>query len=411
MSETTATGRSMDFDYATPVLDRPSERGRFGDFGGRYIPEVLIPAHEELAKAWDDLRGDAGFQGERRELLRDYVGRPTPLTFAPHLSDELGYRVYLKREDLAHTGAHKINNTIGQVLLARRLGKERIIAETGAGQHGVATATACALFGMPCIVYMGEEDTIRQAPNVARMRLLGAEVVPVLSGSRTLKDAINEALRDWAASVQDTHYAIGSVVGGHPFPAMVRDFQRVIGDEAKVQFKEAEGADPDAVLACVGGGSNAIGMFTAFVGAGPRLIGVEAGGRGDALGEHCRSLSLGEPGVLHGARSYLLQDEDGQIAGTHSISAGLDYPGVGPEHSYLKDAGLADYVSATDEQALRGFQALARTEGILPALEPSHVIGWLLERPLPDGAKVLICLSGRGDKDLAEALAQLAAAP
>ncbi len=378
----------------------PDPRGRFGSFGGRYVPEVLIPAHEELARAWSELRLDTSFRGELDDLLAAYVGRPTPLTFASHLSDELGYRLYLKREDLAHTGAHKINNTIGQVLLARRLGKERIIAETGAGQHGVATATACALFGLPCVVYMGEEDTVRQAPNVARMKLLGAEVVPVTSGSRTLKDAINEALRDWAASVRDTHYVIGSVVGGHPFPAMVRDFQRVIGDEARGQFTEAEGGDPDAVLACVGGGSNAIGMFSAFVGRGPELIGVEAGGRGDGLGDHCRSLSRGAPGVLHGARSYLLQDEDGQIAPTHSISAGLDYPGVGPEHSYLKDAGLARYVAATDVQALAGFQALARTEGILPALEPSHVIGWLLDRPLPEGSTVLVCLSGRGDKDL-----------
>ncbi len=387
-------------DVASAEEASPDPRGRFGTFGGRYVPEVLIPAHDELARWWSELRVDSSFRGELDDLLASYVGRPTPLTYASHLSDELGYRVYFKREDLAHTGAHKINNTIGQVLLARRLGKERIIAETGAGQHGVATATACALFGLPCVVYMGEEDTVRQAPNVARMKLLGAEVVPVTSGSRTLKDAINEALRDWAASVRDTHYVIGSVVGGHPFPAMVRDFQRVIGDEARVQFAEEEGVDPDAVLACVGGGSNAIGMFTAFIGQGPALIGVEAGGRGDGLGEHCRSLSLGQPGVLHGARSYLLQDEDGQVAATHSISAGLDYPGVGPEHSYLKDAGLARYVAATDEQALAGFQALARTEGILPALEPSHVIGWLLDQPLPEGSSVLICLSGRGDKDL-----------
>lgn len=378
----------------------PDERGRFGDFGGRYVPEVLIPAHEELARAWADARDDPAFQGELSELLRDYVGRPTPLTFASRLSAETGYRIYLKREDLAHTGAHKINNTIGQVLLARRLGKTRIIAETGAGQHGVATATACALFGLPCVVYMGEEDTVRQAPNVARMELLGAEVVPVASGSRTLKDAINEALRDWAASVRDTHYVIGSVVGGHPFPAMVRDFQRVIGDEARVQFQEDEGADPDAVVACVGGGSNAIGMFTAFVGRSSKLYGVEAGGRGDALGEHCRSLSLGRPGVLHGAMTYLLDDADGQIVETHSISAGLDYPGVGPEHSYLKDSGLATYVSATDADALEGFQALARNEGILPALEPSHAIGWLLKRPITEGSTVALCLSGRGDKDL-----------
>ncbi|MCA1727636.1 MAG: tryptophan synthase subunit beta [Actinobacteria bacterium] len=378
----------------------PDARGRFGEYGGRYVPEVLIPALEQLDAAWTELRGDAAFQAELRVLLRDYVGRPTPLTFAGRLSEELGYRVYLKREDLAHTGAHKINNTVGQVLLARRLGKSRIIAETGAGQHGVATATACALFGLPCVVYMGEEDTIRQAPNVARMRLLGAEVSVVTSGSRTLKDAINEALRDWAASVRETHYVIGSVVGPHPFPGLVRDLQRVIGDESRTQFADAEGRDPDHVLACVGGGSNAIGMFTAFVGSSVDLIGVEAGGRGADAEEHCASISRGRAGVLHGAFSYLLQDSAGQVSPTHSISAGLDYPGVGPEHAYLADAGLARYVSATDVQALAGFQALARTEGILPALEPSHVIGWLLERPLPAGATILVCLSGRGDKDL-----------
>ncbi len=379
----------------------PDTRGRFGRFGGRYVPEVLVPALDELAAAWAELRDDPSFRGELDVLLREYVGRPTPLTFAARLSDETGYRVFLKREDLAHTGAHKINNTIGQVLLAKRLGKRRIIAETGAGQHGVATATACALFGLPCVVYMGEEDTVRQAVNVDRMRLLGAEVVPVTAGTRTLKEAINEALRDWAASVGDTHYVLGSVVGPHPFPALVRDLQRVIGDEARRQFREAEGRDPDVVAACVGGGSNAMGTFTAFVGVpGVRLVGVEAGGRGDGLGDHCRSLSQGSPGVLHGALSYLLQDADGQVAPTHSISAGLDYPGVGPEHSYLMEAGLAEYVSATDADALAGFQALSRAEGILPALEPAHAIGWLLHRPLPEGQTVLVCLSGRGDKDL-----------
>ncbi len=366
------------------------------------MPEVLIPALDELAGGWSSMRDDPGFRSELERLLRDFVGRATPLTFAPRLSEDTGYRVWLKREDLAHTGAHKINNTVGQVLLAHRLGKRRIIAETGAGQHGVATATACALFGLPCVVYMGEEDTRRQAVNVARMELLGAEVVPVTTGSRTLKDAINEALRDWAASVRDTHYVIGSVVGPHPFPAMVRDLQRVIGDEARGQFAAAAGSElPDVVAACVGGGSNAIGMFTAFVGSGPRLVGVEAAGRGTGrLGDHCATLTDGRPGVLHGAMSYLLQDPDGQIATTHSISAGLDYPGVGPEHSYLKDAGLAEYTNATDEDALAGFRALARTEGILPALEPAHVIGWLLRRPLPVGSTVLVCLSGRGDKDL-----------
>ena len=379
----------------------PDARGRWGSYGGRFVPEILIPALDELGGAWADLRDEPGFRGELDALLRDFVGRPSALTFAPRLSERTGCRIYLKREDLNHTGAHKINNTLGQVLLARRLGKSRIIAETGAGMHGVATATACALFGLPCVVYMGEEDTVRQAPNVARMQLLGAEVVPVTSGSRTLKDALNEALRDWAASVRDTHYVLGSVAGPHPFPALVRDLQRVIGDEAKVQLREREGRDPDAVVACVGGGSNAIGIFEAFVPEpGVRLIGVEAGGRGDGLGDHCRSLTLGEPGVLHGAYSYLIQDEHGQVVQTHSISAGLDYPGVGPEHSYLKDAGRAEYVSATDAEALEGFTALAMLEGILPALEPAHAIGWLLRRPLPEGSLVLVNLSGRGDKDL-----------
>ncbi len=393
-------------DPVTPA--GPDERGRFGTYGGRYVPEVLIPALDELAAAWSELRADQGFRNELGALARDFVGRPTPITHAARLSQELGYEIWLKREDLAHTGAHKINNALGQALIARRLGKERIIAETGAGQHGVAAASASALLGLPCVVYMGEEDIHRQAPNVARMRLLGAEVVPVTAGTRTLKEAVNEALRDWAATVTNTHYIIGSVVGPHPFPMLVRDLQRVIGDEARAQYAERLGGDPAYVLACVGGGSNAIGMFTAFVGApGVRLIGVEAGGRGPGLGEHCRSLTQGQPGVLHGALSYLLQDPDGQVVETHSISAGLDYPGVGPEHAYLKDEGLAEYVGATDEQALDGFQALARTEGILPALEPSHVIGWLLTRPLPEGSRVLVCLSGRGDKDLDTVLAAL----
>ncbi len=392
-----------------PVV--PDARGRFGTYGGRYVPEVLIPALDELDEAWRALRQDSGFRGELDALLHDYVGRPTPVTHAARLSEELGYQVFLKREDLAHTGAHKINNALGQALVAKRLGKTRIIAETGAGQHGVAAATASALLGLPCVVYMGEEDTHRQAPNVARMKLLGAEVVPVLAGSRTLKEAVNEALRDWASSVEHTHYIIGSVVGPHPFPWLVRDLQRVIGDEARSQFVETHGADPQVVAAPVGGGSNAIGMFTAFVGApGVRLIGVEAGGRGMNLGEHCSSITQGQPGILHGALSYLLQDTDGQVAMTHSISAGLDYPGVGPEHAYLHDAGLAEYVSATDEDALAGFQALARTEGILPALEPSHVVGWLLHRPLPEGTTVLVCLSGRGDKDLDTVRAALEAA-
>ncbi|MEO8477062.1 MAG: tryptophan synthase subunit beta [Actinomycetota bacterium] len=394
---------------AGPVVPSvPDARGRFGDYGGRYVPEVLIPALDELAVAWNQLREDPGFRGELGALSRDFVGRPTPITRAARLSDELGYDIWLKREDLAHTGAHKINNALGQALIAKRLGKQRIIAETGAGQHGVASATACALLGLPCVVYMGEEDIRRQAPNVARMKLLGTDVVPVTAGTRTLKEAVNEALRDWAASVTTTHYIIGSVVGPHPFPQLVRDLQRVIGDEARAQYAERIGDDPSHVLACVGGGSNAIGMFTAYVGVpGVELIGVEAGGRGMQLGEHCSSITQGQPGVLHGALSYLLQDPDGQVVETHSISAGLDYPGVGPEHAYLQDAGLARYVSATDAQALAGFQALARTEGILPALEPAHVIGWLLERPLPQGARVLVCLSGRGDKDLDTVLAAL----
>jgi tryptophan synthase beta chain len=391
------------------VATRPDGHGRFGAYGGRYAPEILIPALDELTAAWLELREDAGFRRELDDLLRDFVGRPTPVTHAMRLSDELGVDVWLKREDLAHTGAHKINNALGQVLLAKRLGKERIIAETGAGQHGVATATACALLALPCVVYMGEEDTHRQAPNVARMQLLGAEVVPVTAGMRTLKEAVNEALRDWAASVATTHYVIGSVVGPHPFPMLVRDLQRVIGDEARAQYRERTGSDPDHVLACVGGGSNAIGMFTAFVGApATELIGIEAGGLGTELGRHCSSLTQGSPGILHGALSYLLQDAEGQVVETHSISAGLDYPGVGPEHAFLKDAGLARYESATDRDALDGFRLLARTEGILPALEPSHVIGWLRHRPLPQGARVLVNLSGRGDKDLDTVRAALA---
>src|SRR6266498_549484 len=389
----------------------PNARGRFGRFGGRYVPEVLIPALDELAAAWGELRDEPAFRGELDALLRDFVGRPSPLTFASRLSARLGYRVYLKREDLNHTGAHKINNTLGQVLLARRLGKGRIIAETGAGMHGVATATASALFGLPCVVYMGEEDTIRQAPNVARMQLLGAEVVTVTSGSRTLKDALNEALRDWAGSVVSTHYVLGSVAGPHPFPALVRDLQRVIGDEATVQLREREGRDPDVVVACVGGGSNAIGIFEAFL---PEpsveLVGVEAGGRGDGIGEHCRSLTLGEPGVLHGSYSYLLQDEQGQVVPTHSISAGLDYPGVGPEHAFLKDSGRATYAAVSDQEALDGFAMLSRLEGIIPALETAHAIAWVAKNSPNWRADdlVLICLSGRGDKDM-EQVAKLGA--
>ena len=381
---------------------------RFGPYGGRYVPETLIPALDELEAAWLEARDDPGFQLELSRLLRDYAGRPTPLYHAGRLSEAAGRDLYLKREDLLHTGAHKLNNALGQVLLAVRMGKRRIIAETGAGQHGVATATACALLDVECVVYMGTEDMRRQKPNVERMGLLGATVQPVESGARTLKEAVSEAIRDWVANVESTHYVIGSVVGPHPFPTLVRDLQRVIGDEARVQYAERLGGDPAYVLACVGGGSNAIGMFTAFVGASDvELIGVEAGGAGSELGRHCASLTQGQPGVLHGALSYLLQDADGQVVETHSISAGLDYPGVGPEHSYLQDAGLARYVSATDDEALAGFQLLARTEGILPALEPSHVLGWLARKELPAGAPVLVCLSGRGDKDLDTVLAAL----
>jgi tryptophan synthase beta chain len=373
--------------------------GLYGTYGGRYVPETLVPALDELEAGWREAQADEAFHAELDELGRTFAGRPTPLTRAERFAPQK--RLYLKREDLLHTGAHKLNNALGQAVLARRLGKRRIVAETGAGQHGVATATACALLGLPCVVYMGEEDTHRQAPNVARMQLLGAEVVPVLAGMRTLKEAVNEAMRDWAATVRTTHYVIGSVVGPHPFPMLVRDLQRVIGDEARPQYAERMGADPEYVLACVGGGSNAIGIFTAFVGTpGVGLIGVEAGGTGMELGRHCSSLTQGQPGVLHGALSYLLQDDEGQVAPTHSISAGLDYPGVGPEHAFLKDAGLARYVSATDEDALAGFQLLARTEGIIPALEPAHVIGWLRRGELPAGARVLVNLSGRGDKDL-----------
>ena len=384
------------------VYDLPDARGHFGPYGGVFVAETLIRALDELKVQYARFRDDPGFRAEFEYELKHYVGRPSPVYHAQRWSRELGgAQIWLKREDLNHTGAHKINNCIGQALLARHLGKPRVIAETGAGQHGVATATVAARYGMECVVYMGEEDTHRQAPNVARMHLLGAEVRPVLAGSRTLKEAVNEALRDWAASVQTTHYVIGSVVGPHPFPTLVRDLQRVIGDEASAQYAERLGGDPAYVLACVGGGSNAIGMFTAFVGAtGVELIGVEAGGTGSELGRHCSSLTQGQPGVLHGALSYLLQDADGQVVETHSISAGLDYPGVGPEHAYLQDAGLARYVSATDDEALAGFQLLARTEGILPALEPSHVLGWLARRELPAGARILVCLSGRGDKDL-----------
>lgn len=381
----------------------PDARGRFGPFGGRYVPETLVSALEELEEAYTRLSQDASFRSELDALLRDYAGRPTPLYLARRLSEQLGARVYLKREDLLHTGAHKINNALGQVLLARRMGKRRVIAETGAGQHGVATATAAAMLGLPCDVYMGREDVERQALNVYRMELLGARVIPVDAGSRTLKDAINEALRDWVTNVRDTFYVIGSVVGPHPYPRIVRDFQAVIGWEARAQVLEREGRLPDAVVACVGGGSNAMGLFAAFLDdSGVRLVGVEAAGRGLHTGQHAASLTAGSPGVLHGAHTYLLQDEAGQVLPTHSVSAGLDYPAVGPEHAYLRESGRAEYLAVTDEEALEAFHRLARLEGILPALEPAHALACLpavVARLGPDPL-VLVGLSGRGDKDV-----------
>lgn len=377
-----------------------SAKGRFGEFGGQYVPEALMPALDELERAWESARDDLGFTAELDSLLRTVIGRPTPLYEATRLSERVGAQVLLKREDLAHTGAHKINNTMGQVLLAQRMGKTRVIAETGAGQHGVATATAAAYFGIPCVVYMGATDVRRQHLNVVRMQLLGAEVVPIEAGSATLKDAINEALRDWVTNVEDTHYVIGSVVGPHPYPELVASLQSVIGREARAQVLELTGRLPSEVVACVGGGSNAIGLFRAFYREEEvALVGVEAGGEGQG-GPHGASLTAGEPGVLHGARSLLLQDDEGLIAHAHSISAGLDYPGVGPEHAWLSSSGRASYVAVTDEQALEGFRALAETEGILPALEPAHAIAYVLK----EGARkdlILIGLSGRGDKDVA----------
>ncbi len=382
----------------------PDETGHFDRFGGRFVPETLMPALDELSKAFEESKADAAFQDELAHLSHHYAGRPTPLYHAENLSRELGgAQIYLKREDLAHTGAHKINNALGQALLARHMGKGRIIAETGAGQHGVAAATVCAMLGLQCVVYMGLEDIRRQSLNVFRMRLLDAEVIPVESGTRTLKDAINEAIRDWVTNVETTHYLIGSVVGPHPYPVLVRDYQAVIGVEARRQILEAEGGLPDYVVACVGGGSNAIGAFHEFIGdESVKLVGVEAGGEGLGTGRHAASLSAGRPGVLHGAMSYLLQDEHGQISDTHSISAGLDYPGVGPEHSYLKDAGRAQYTAVDDAQALEGFHLLSRTEGIIPALEPAHAVFYAarLARDLPPDQVILVCLSGRGDKDI-----------
>ena len=379
-------------------------RGQFGDYGGRYVPETVIPALEELEEAYAGLADDTAFQNELDGLLDRYVGRPTPIYHAARLSAEIGgAQMYLKREDLAHTGAHKINNALGQALLAKRIGRTRIIAETGAGQHGVATAAACAMLGLECIVYMGEVDVHRQTLNVFRMKLLGATVIPVMSGSRTLKDAINETIRDWVTNVETTHYIIGSVVGPHPYPTIVRDLQSVIGREARQQCLTQFGRLPDVLVACVGGGSNAIGIFHPFVDdTDVRLVGVEAAGHGIESGEHAATLVAGTPGTLHGAKSYLLQDGEGQIYEPHSISAGLDYPGVGPEHSYLKDLGRAEYVGVTDQQALEGFQHLCRSEGIIPALEPAHAMyhAAQLASELPQDQIVLINLSGRGDKDM-----------
>ena len=376
---------------------------RFGPFGGRYVPETLIPALDALEAAFDETRHDAAFQAELDALLREYVGRPTALSFAPRLSARIGAPVWMKREDLCHTGAHKINNTVGQAMLARRMGKRRIIAETGAGQHGVATATICARFGLECVVYMGEEDMQRQALNVFRMRLLGATVVPVLSGTRTLKDATTEAIRDWVGSVNDSHYIIGSVVGPAPYPRMVREFQSVIGREARAQMLARAGVLPKTVVACVGGGSNAMGIFAGFVGdAGVELVGVEAAGEGLHTERHSASITRGTPGVLHGSLSYLLQEANGQVHPAHSISAGLDYPGVGPEHAWLHDSGRAEYVSIDDTEALRGVALLSRLEGIIPALETAHAVAWI-EREAgrwSEQEPVLLCVSGRGDKDI-----------
>ncbi len=393
----------------SPTYAQPDSRGRFGEFGGRYVPETLLPALNELEQAYAAAKEDQVFREELDQLSRQYAGRPTPLYHAQRISAELGADLYLKREDLAHTGAHKINNTLGQILLARRMGKTRIVAETGAGQHGVATATVAARFGLTCAVYMGEEDMHRQRLNVFRMELLGAEVRPVSSGTRTLKDATNEAIRDWVASVEHTHYLLGSAVGPHPYPMLVRDFQSVIGRETREQFARQAGGLPDLLLACVGGGSNAIGLFHPFLDEQVRMVGVEAAGRGLDSGAHAATLSRGTRGVLHGSASYLLQTGDGQVQLPHSISAGLDYPGVGPEHSYLKEQGRVTYLTATDEEALAAFQWLSEKEGIIPALEPAHALAALQRGriDLPAGSSVVLCLSGRGDKDMhtvAEAL-------
>ena len=376
---------------------------RFGPYGGRYVPETLVPALDELEAAWLEARSDPGYLGELDALLRDYAGRPTPLYRARRLSEELGHSIYLKREDLLHTGAHKLNNALGQALLAKRMGKQRVIAETGAGQHGVASATACALLALECVVYMGAEDIRRQRPNVERMKLLGAEVVAVESGARTLKEAVSEAIRDWVASVSNTHYIIGSAVGPAPYPALVRDLQRVIGDEARAQILEAEGRLPDRVIACVGGGSNAIGSFVPFAADEQvALVGVEAGGEGLQSGRHGAPLTTGARGVLHGTMSAVLQDEEGQILEAHSVSAGLDYPGSGPELAWMRDTGRVSFVAVTDADAIEGFKRFARLEGIIPALEPAHALAWVLANR--ESSLDLLTLSGRGDKDLAEVL-------
>ena len=382
----------------------PDERGRFGPYGGRFVAETLMPLILELEQAYRDAQADPSFQAELDDFLKHYVGRPSPLYFAERLTEHLGgAKIYFKRDELNHTGAHKINNVLGQILLARRMGKKRIIAETGAGQHGVATATACARFGLQCVVYMGEVDVERQQPNVFRMKLLGAEVIPVSSGSRTLKDALNEALRDWVANVEDTFYCIGTVAGPHPYPEMVRDFQAIIGREAKRQIMEAEGRLPDALVAAIGGGSNAMGLFYPFLDdEAVAMYGVEAAGRGLETGEHAASITGGRPGVLHGNRTYLLMDDEGQITEAHSISAGLDYPGIGPEHAWLNDIGRVNYVAATDEEALDAFQLCSKLEGIIPALEPSHALAQVIRMaPEMDSDRIIIMnMCGRGDKDI-----------
>jgi tryptophan synthase beta chain len=389
---------------ANSLRTGPNERGRFGDYGGRFVAETLMPLILEVERAYNEAKADPAFDADLKRHLTHYVGRPSPLWYAERLTRQLGgAKVYFKRDELNHTGSHKANNCMGQILLARRMGKTRIIAETGAGQHGVATATMCALFGLPCTVYMGATDVERQSPNVFRMKLLGAEVKPVTSGAGTLKDAMNEAMRDWVANVCDTYYLIGTVAGPHPYPMMVRDFQSVIGEEAKLQLQQAEGRLPDAAVACIGGGSNAMGLFHPFLDdSSVRLIGVEAGGHGIDSGAHAASLTGGRPGVLHGNRTYLLQDDDGQIIEAHSISAGLDYPGIGPEHAWLHDIGRVEYVSATDQEALTAFQLCTRTEGIIPALEPAHALAYVTKlAPTMDAEQIILMnLCGRGDKDI-----------